>query len=103
MAHISLDYGLLHGAALGVEGQLHLVVLQYNLLFLTRQCSVEEGGGVGLHLGLGFRLSLAGGHLAGFLHLGVLGLGDGVLHECSPLLLGGWLVVPAETYQHYGY
>ena len=88
VTHVSLDDCLLDSTTLGVESQLNLLVFQNYFLSLTLQRRIEEGCRVCLNFSLSICLALNSGSLAGFFHLGVLRLGDGVLNECRSLLFG---------------
>ena len=88
VTHVSLDDCLLDSTTLGVESQLNLFIFQNYFLSLTLQRRIEEGCRVCLNFSLSIRLALNSGSLAGFFHLGVLRLGDGVLNECRSLLFG---------------
>ena len=66
----------------------------WHIVFKGYAFSVKPAGiaiiheSVCLNFSLSIRLALNSGSLAGFFHLGVLRLGDGVLNECRSLLFG---------------
>ena len=94
-----LNDSLRDGAALGIERQFHLAVLEHHLAFLAAQCCIEHIGGI--VLGSFFGLRLPGGFF-GLLLLRVIlhDSGYAVFHSLGFYLLRRGLVVPAEAYQH---
>ena len=101
MPHVVLDDSLADNAALGVQGQFHLAVLQRDVLPLAVQGRVEQGRRVGCRGSLLLCL-LRSGELC---VLRFPGCSDGVLHELGPLLchlFGRRLLPPGEPEEYQG-
>ena len=103
VAHIVFDDGLFHGGSLGVERELHLIVLQHHALLLSLHGRMEEGCGVGSRLLLFGLLAGGGIGLLCLFEFSLFCLRYGILHECRTLFLGRWLAVPAVSEEERGY